>query len=430
MLEYEVLNVNKQTEEDKKIAEFVEKVESYINSKDKFINKDTTVDTRVKNYRNIMGHISKSKSNISIEGLGLCNVEKIYEYDYANILSRLGRMTCKESITITNIMDDIVDEIYREYMIFNHPSKGALYYMTKEITKNKTIEMEYDKLYRLISSTLYIKDQFEVQDIYEYTDHEDGSFEVEEKKKASEDTDPILISKSYVDKKHRLYRIDTATGASKRIIFDEVTDKKIREEYYQNDFLVSVIRYEIFNEETEENKIVCASMIRDIYESRYNKKSILIEETEMRSSKEHNRLCYKRQTKYHRGIKMVEKITEIEFKYKGECRIENQTFYNIDYTENEKKEYKEQNIIEFDESNRPTLIINSKQGKDMTCTVTNYDDEENTATTKNEETSVHVESFEEDPEMLKVYEQKDVYKPKTLYNRYNEFIADAVKSLN
>ena len=57
LLEYEVLNINPESEEDKKIAEFAKEVESYINSKDKFINKDTTIDTKVRNYRNIIGNI-------------------------------------------------------------------------------------------------------------------------------------------------------------------------------------------------------------------------------------------------------------------------------------------------------------------------------------------------------------------------------------
>ena len=48
LLEYEVLNINPESEEDKKIAEFAKEVESYINSKDKFINKDTTIDAMVK----------------------------------------------------------------------------------------------------------------------------------------------------------------------------------------------------------------------------------------------------------------------------------------------------------------------------------------------------------------------------------------------
>ena len=84
LLEYEVLNINPESEEDKKIAEFAKEVESYINSKDKFINKDTTIDTKVRNYRNIMGNITKTSYNISIEGLGLCHVEKKFEYDYTS----------------------------------------------------------------------------------------------------------------------------------------------------------------------------------------------------------------------------------------------------------------------------------------------------------------------------------------------------------
>ena len=432
LLEYEVLNINPESEEDKKIAEFAKEVESYINSKDKFINKDTTIDTKIRNYRNIMGNITKTSYNISIEGLGLCHVEKKFEYDYTSkVFKGRGYDTCTEITNITNIMNDEEETIYREYMLFNHPQRGTIYYMTKEIKKDTSIELEYDKLFRLISSTLYINGKFEVQDIYEYTDHSDGSFEVEEKKKPSEDTDPILITKSYVDKKHRLYRIDTATGSSKRIIFDDETDKKLREEYYQNEVLMAVIRYEVCNTETEEENIVCVSLIKDMYQNNMVFKSIIVEEIEKRKLKENNRLCYNRATKYHNGVKFVETITNIEFKSKSDDgRIEKQTFSKIDYTEEDVSEYKEQNIIEFDETNRATLIVTSKPGKDLLYTVMNYDDENNIASTNNEETNVLLESFEDDPETIKVFEQKEKYKPKTLYNRYNEFISDAIKSMS
>ena len=168
-----------------------------------------------------------------------------------------------------------------------------------------------------------------------------------------------------------------------------------------------------------------------MYQNNMVFKSIIVEEIEKRKLKENNRLCYNRATKYHNGVKFVESITNIEFKSKSDDgRIEKQTFSKIDYTEEEVSEYKEQNIIEFDETNRATLIVTSKPGKDLLYTVMNYDDENNIASTNNEETNVLLESFEDDPETIKVFEQKEKYKPKTLYNRYNEFISDAIKSMS
>ena len=428
MVEFEVLNVEKKNEDDEKIKKFEEKVVNYINSKDKFINKDTTIDTKIHNSRNIVGDIVKSKYNISIEGLGLCHIDKVYDYDYTKLFS--GLCSCKEKVLITKIVDNETEEINREYILLKLKA-GDKYLMTREQIEDKVTEIKYDSRYRIISVAIYENDELEEEDIFEYKDGLDNSFTVTEKRRASQDTEPVFISKSYIDSKQRLYRMDTATGSSKRIIFDDVTDKKLREEYYQNDVLLMILRHDIFTEETEEEDIMCVSMIKDMYMNNKVVSSKIIEEDEKRRNKQTQRLSYNRITKYHNGIIFYEKINTIECKNKQDGgRVEKQTFSLLDMTKEETVEKKEENIIEYDEANRPTLIVTIRPNEDVIYTLTEYDDENNTSSTNNKDVNIESECFEDDPETVKDFIRKDKYSSKMLYNRFNSFFEEAISSCN
>lgn len=423
-MKFELLNIKKETDDDIKIKEFESLVIKYINSKDKFINKDSTLDTHVKNTKNIMGHITKSEYNMTLEGLGLCHIEKKFKYDYSSLFTN-GYYICNEDTTIHNIVEDETKPISRIYMVIsNYNNNKPRYILIKETIDNTTIDIQYDKLFRVVSQTTFIDNKFNKKEIYEYVDSEDGSFTVEEKKQVSEDTEPVFISKTWVDKRRRIIRIDTATGSSKRTIYDDI--KKIKEEFYQNEVLCSTLRYERYKEilDNGDTKII-VTMIRDNYILNKISQSIIIEEREKIVNLDDNRLKLQRVTKYHKGIKLYEKIDTIEYKIRSDgSRTEKQVQSLVDNSKDEPIIENIENIIDFDDDNRVRLIVTIKPNTDTVYSVRDYDDESCNTTIKNNDTDTKIIYFDDDPETIKDLKSKNKYNANVLYNKFNTDLID------
>lgn len=425
-MKFELLNIDVEDKENEKIYEFEKEVKEYIAKADKFINKDTTIDSKIKNYKNILGDITKSKYNISVEGIGLCNVEKTYDYDYNSLLK--GFYICIEDINIKKLVMNKEKNIHREYMVINNKGSKIFKLVKEELIEDKLLTtIEYDSKLRLTKYSIYEDNVLKDRDIYEYTDNIDGSFTVVQKKQISEDIEPIFVSKIYIDSKSRVYRMDTVTGSSKRIIYDE--DKKIQEEYYQDDILICIIRYEAYIDNNEDIDSVSISLIKDIYNKDIVIKSIIIEEIEKKKSNKNGKLVYFRNTKYHNGVKLYEKTTSIEHKSKSDGgRIEKQTFSLIDNSLDTPKDIKEENVIEFDKEGKKTLIVTVRPNKDTLFTVMEYD-ENGSSVTENDDIHMEVSSFEDDPNTIKDFKSSEKYKAKTLYDKFNSFMNDSIQQL-
>ena len=416
MEKFELLNVESKNSEREKVQEFEKLVINYINSKDKFINKDSTIDISVKNFRNIMGHLSKTIYNMRLENIGLCNIEKTYKYDYTKLFA-LGHYMCEETIFIYNIVEDEKDKIYREYIVLPDDN-NPIYRKTREKNKDTEIIIEYDRQYRIISHSTFIKDKLEIRMLYDIKDLEDGTITVEEKKQVSEDTEPIFVSKFWFDSLHRIIRVDTCTGSSKRITFDDKI--KVKEDYYQDNVLISRLRYEYKVEEEVDGTRYTITMIRDNYDMYGNIfASIIIEERERVIDLMNNRIKYQRITKYHNGIKMYEKINTIEFKSRSDgSRVERQKYSIVDDSKKEPIRESEENIIDFDEDGRQRLIVTIRSNGEVVHTVREYSDDDSDMSIDTDTNKTQITNFEDDPSTIKEFKSSDNYDANVLYTKF------------
>lgn len=414
--------------EDVKVKEFEEKVVTYINSKDKFINRYTTVDTKKNFTRNILGFPTKEDFFVALEGLCLCRIEK--KYSYSSISAFLySKMVATEEIKITRVMDEKEDIIIREYDILPTKINSYTWKLIKEVKGDITVTYEYDRKYRAVNISTYIKDKFDNAEIYKYTDFDkdenpDTSYTVEQYKQPSEDVDPVFISKIYVDWKGRIYRMDTATGESRISIFEG--DSKIREEFYINDILVAILKYETYYHTDDEISTLIFSMVKEIYDNNKIFSSSIIEESEKRVDNKTNKLVYFRNTKYHKGIKMIERITTIESKERKDgSRVEKQNTSIVDKSEGLKTK-SEENIIDYNKDGNPTLIVTIKPNAPTLYTTFEDDEDKNQIETSNDDHYEKVTLFD-DESGIKEYELKNKYSARVLYNDYNSLVMEAVK---